>query len=36
MSRVTLELSHAFNLAAFDQEQPAAAYVVDVDVQTRA
>ena len=33
MSRVTLELSHPINLAAFDQEQPAGTYVVDVDEQ---
>jgi len=33
MSRVTLELSHPINLAAFDQEQPAGAYVVDADEQ---
>ena len=33
MSRVTLELSRPINLAAFDQEQPAGAYVVDVDEQ---
>jgi hypothetical protein len=33
MSRVTLELSHPINLAAFDQEQPAGIYVVDVDEQ---
>lgn len=33
MSRLTLELSHPFNLAAFDQEQPAGAYVIDVNEQ---
>ena len=33
MSRVTLELSHPFNLAAFDREQPAGTYIADVDEQ---
>ena len=33
MSRVTLELAHPFNLAAFDQAQPAGTYIADVEEQ---
>jgi hypothetical protein len=31
MSRVTLQLSYPFNLAAFDQEQPAGTYITDIE-----